>query len=793
MANQQKPVGIPEPTNDPDSLWRTTQALKEAVEILQGTRGNRAAALKSDLTDSVVELTQISGGSGLNNIVEDLTPQLGGTLDTNNNHIKLNNLQSLYFYDNAGTQECFRVYNFGASTYGNHNFLSQDGQSRCSFTNNPSGEFHLNRNTGNTAFRISGFSSVIISGVGTTEFVAKNYNFDIDQTVGATEQNYALIYDDVGGQISLQAVGSNILADGSVTLTKFSDGLEPVSIVTSLPTLPDSNYPDNSVVVLTTDSLLYRNSGGTWVKVVRSVDLDGTIDLGSQISGTLTSAFAEAGLINSNVTINADGTLSGAGGGQASLNSLPGTIQLASYAAAQRPVIIVGALPTLPDSDYPIGSTVVLTTDGKLYRNDSNVWTAAVPTADLSGTINLGTQVSGTLTSAFAEAGLINANVTINADGSLSGAGGGQATLNSLTGQISAAQIAANTITAGQIAANTITASQIAANTITSSEIVSNTITAGEIAANTITASEIATNTITAAEIAAGAINADELAVNAVTADKIAANAVTAGKINALAVTAGTIAAGVVDTTELAADAVTADKIAANTITAGEIAANTITAGQIAAGTITAAELAATITYTKTLVISTNGLIRGGQTGYNTGTGFFLGYDTSTYKFSIGDGGTSNFMTWDGSELVVRGNVSIGNYTASTTEVLLAANTQRNSSSLTYTEVKKFNVNKPGTIRVYFTARLTSISGGLVTSGGVRVKRDGSVQFTQPISSTTAQTYSTQVTTTENTNYITLEYKSGERNTLEPTATPTILTLAEIRAVVDLGESVITD
>ena len=150
-------------------------------------------------------------------------------------------------------------------------------------------------------------------------------------------------------------------------------------------------------------------------------------------------------------------------------------------------------------------------------------------------------------------------------------------------------------------------------------------------------------------------------------------------------------------------------------------------------------------------------------------------------------------MTWDGTELVVRGNVSIGNYTASTTEVLLAANTQRNSSSLSYVEVKKFQVNKPGTIRVYFTARLTSLSGGLHTSGGVRVKRDGSVQYTQPISSTTAQTYSTQVTTTENTNYITLEYKSGERNPSEPVATPTILTLAEIRAVVDLGESVVTD
>jgi hypothetical protein len=49
MANQQRPIGIPEPTNDVDSLWRTCQALKEAIEVLQGTRGNRAAALKTEL------------------------------------------------------------------------------------------------------------------------------------------------------------------------------------------------------------------------------------------------------------------------------------------------------------------------------------------------------------------------------------------------------------------------------------------------------------------------------------------------------------------------------------------------------------------------------------------------------------------------------------------------------------------------------------------------------------------------------------------------------------------------
>ena len=1053
MANQQKPVGIPEPTNDPDSLWRTTQALKEAVEILQGTRGNRAAALKSDLTASVVELTQVAGGAGISSIVEDLTPQLGGNLDVNNFDVTLGTAQSLYFYDNAGTQECFRVYNFGANTYGNHNFMSRDGQSRCTITNNPLGELQLNRSSGNTNFRVSGFQSVIFSGLSFSSFDAGNYSFDVDQTVGATEQNYALIYDDVAGQISLQSVGSNILADGSVTLTKFSDGLEPVSIVTSLPTLPDSNYPDNSVVVLTTDSLLYRNSGGTWVKVVRSVDLDGTIDLGSQISGTLTSAFAEAGLINSNVTINADGTLTGAGGGQASLNSLPGDLQLNSFSTTMRPVLVVNSLPALPDSSYPNGAVIVLTTNGKLYRNDGGTWTAAVPTADLSGTIdlgsqisgtltaafaeaglinsnvtinangtlsgagggqanlgnlpglvNLGTQITGTLTSAFAESGLINSNVTINADGSLAGAGGGQASLTSLPGQVQIGSIAANAVdtaqlnalavTAAKIAGNTITANEIAGNTITAAEIAGLTITAAEIAGTTITGDKIAgttitgdkiagttitgdkmvANTIDTGQIAAGAITTDELAAGSVTAakmivadwqnyypsnggweegttvadngfsgtswsttnaeakfgsrsatttatstikdtfsndyipvepgeqfyftgwykttagasqsasdsfrpcfvqftdeakatpaylsvsaptipqtawtqitgtitvpagkyfmrpgcsvrntatagsiyvdgltlrkknngnlivdgaittNKIGANQVTANEIKGLTITAAEIAGNTITANEIKGNTITANEIAGNTITADEIFGNTITAGQIAGGTITASELASTITWTKTIIVSTNGQIRGGQTAFNTGNGFYLGWDATEldYVFSIGDGGTGDFLSWDGNELIVRGNVSIGSYTSSTTEVLLAANTNRSSSTFgTYVEVKKFEINKPGTVLVYFTGRLTNLSGGLHTAGYIRVKLDGVVQgIAEPFSTTSPSTRNKSVTTTETSQFITIEYKAGQRQPVEPLVAPIEISMAEVRAIIDLGEAVITN
>lgn len=52
------------------------------------------------------------------------------------------------------------------------------------------------------------------------------------------------------------------------------------------------------------------------------------------------------------------------------------------------------------------------------------------------------------------------------------------------------------------------------------------------------------------------------------------------------------------------------------------------------------------------------GFIRGGQTSYNTGTGYFLGYDAGQYKLSIGN--TTNFLTWNGTTLEVAGTFNLG-------------------------------------------------------------------------------------------------------------------------------------
>ena len=55
------------------------------------------------------------------------------------------------------------------------------------------------------------------------------------------------------------------------------------------------------------------------------------------------------------------------------------------------------------------------------------------------------------------------------------------------------------------------------------------------------------------------------------------------------------------------------------------------------------------------IVLNSGGVIKGGQTAFNTGNGFFLGYTGAQYKVSIGDP-SGQHITWDGSNVVISAN-----------------------------------------------------------------------------------------------------------------------------------------
>lgn len=100
-----------------------------------------------------------------------------------------------------------------------------------------------------------------------------------------------------------------------------------------------------------------------------------------------------------------------------------------------------------------------------------------------------------------------------------------------------------------------------------------------------------------------------------------------------------------VDGEQINASSIVAGNIAAGAIVASKISVSSLSAIVADMGTITAGNI----------TLDTSGYIRAGQTAYDTGTGFYIGYSGGAYKFSIGDGTSGNSLTWDGSKLVVNG------------------------------------------------------------------------------------------------------------------------------------------
>ncbi len=90
--------------------------------------------------------------------------------------------------------------------------------------------------------------------------------------------------------------------------------------------------------------------------------------------------------------------------------------------------------------------------------------------------------------------------------------------------------------------------------------------------------------------------------------------------------------------------------IDANNIVANNLAVISADLGAITAGSI---------------VLPTGGFIRSGQTAYDTGTGFYLGKDSGTPKFSIGNSAGSK-LAWDGTTLSITGNISASDILGST-------------------------------------------------------------------------------------------------------------------------------
>jgi len=100
-----------------------------------------------------------------------------------------------------------------------------------------------------------------------------------------------------------------------------------------------------------------------------------------------------------------------------------------------------------------------------------------------------------------------------------------------------------------------------------------------------------------------------------------------------------------------------AGSIQTNHMTAGTIHGDRISGGTIVGAQLQATTLSAIKSTLGTVEITTGGHLRSGQTAFNTGTGFFLGSDGGTPKFSIGNS-SANHLFWDGTQLKIYINPS---------------------------------------------------------------------------------------------------------------------------------------
>ncbi|MGO4167868.1 phage tail protein [Novosphingobium sp. YAF33] len=220
---------------------------------------------------------------------------------------------------------------------------------------------------------------------------------------------------------------------GDIVADQFAPTIEPVTLVTSVPTEKSTN-----VVFNTANGKTYRWNGQVYVATVEASDIAGGITA-SQFASGIEPITNVTSLPSTKVTtvVAYNGKLYRWNGSSytasVATTDLSGSIVAAQFASGIEPVTLVsGALPTSR-------VTNVITYGGKLYRWNGAAYVASVPTTDLTGTIT-------------------DAQIA-----AMSAA--------KLAGQITSTQITDDAVTTPKIAAGAVTAAEIAAGAVTASKI----------------------------------------------------------------------------------------------------------------------------------------------------------------------------------------------------------------------------------------------------------------------------------------------------------------------------------
>ncbi|WP_412065114.1 hypothetical protein [Rhizobium sp. SYY.PMSO] len=217
------------------------------------------------------------------------------------------------------------------------------------------------------------------------------------------------------------------IADAAVSTTKFANGIRPVEIVATLPTMGNI---EGRTVYLTTDDKLYRYTGSAWTSATPSTDITGQLT-DAQIAA-VAAAKVTGQITSTQIT---DGAIS-------------------------TPKLAAGAVTA---NELAANSVVA----AKIAAN------AIVAAAISAGAVTTNAIAAGAVTTSQIAANTITAGqIAAGAIGATQIAADAVTTAKIAAGAVTASELAANAVTAGKIAANAIVATNIAAGAITADKMV---------------------------------------------------------------------------------------------------------------------------------------------------------------------------------------------------------------------------------------------------------------------------------------------------------------------------------
>lgn len=358
-------------------------------------------------------------------------------------------------------------------------------------------------------------------------------------------------------------------------------------------------------------------------------------------------------------------------------------IQATKFASGIEPISIVDLLPNV--TGYTGTKLVFLTTDNKIYRYAGTTWVKEIPTSDLTGTITADQLASNSVTTGKIQAGAVNTDqlaakavtatkLTLTDTSNIypdydildsafySGGAFTRVGSTSTNRGAYALRIAAN---ASEVRVESqwfqlepsadyfveLSAYQSVSGTLgAAAAYIELASYSGGTTTPTVTRSELilrrASTTSSARSDISITTASNERRARLVFVREAGGTGVAkfGGPVVRRRNNAKLIVDGSIGADKLATNAVEAKHILAGAVTAEKLSVNKLSAISADLGDATAG----------TFTVSSTGFIRGGATNYTSGTGFWMGYHDSKYKWRVGTPGSSG-AEWTGSAFNVYG------------------------------------------------------------------------------------------------------------------------------------------